>query len=202
MLSIYKSDHSLPVTFDIGFLIAVACLFYFPSIVFLLVFYASLVILRPFVWREWVISLLGFLLPFFFCWLYYFWKGATDEIINTMASNLHKAETGSGFSWTGTNLIFPAVAGFVSVLGFISLMGNFYKSVIRTRNFQQVLFIMLLAMLLPVLISRSYFAEMSLLICIPLSIAVSNYFAEAKRILFLEVLFLLILSGVVFLHIR
>ncbi|MFT6851310.1 MAG: hypothetical protein ACJATA_002131, partial [Sphingobacteriales bacterium] len=73
IFSLYKSNTPIQALFDIGFLIGIASLFYFPIVWMLLVTIIAIGYLRPPAWREWISLILGFLLAFVFCWFIYFW---------------------------------------------------------------------------------------------------------------------------------
>ncbi len=201
ILRIYKNDESLPLTFDIGFLIAIASLVFLPSALFMILFYLSLIILRHFVWREWVVSTIGFLLPFGLCWLYYFWYGIENKIPFLFDENLYpKLEM--NYAWKGTNLIFPSTIAVLSFLAFFKLAGNFFKNVIRTRSFQQVLFFGLVIAALPALLNPNFLGESFFLVAIFLSIFIAYFFLAVRRVWILELLFIFLLVGITFLHLR
>ncbi|MFI5220050.1 MAG: hypothetical protein ACHQNT_11250, partial [Bacteroidia bacterium] len=67
---LYKNETPLTLDFDICVLLSVITLFYFPAIIFLLIYAIGLIILRPFSWRDWIVGLMGFLTPVFFVMLY------------------------------------------------------------------------------------------------------------------------------------
>lgn len=72
MMSLYN-DHSPKATlFNIGMLIGIAAFFYFPVLAFAFVVIMALIFLRPFKLPEWVMALLGILMPFYllFAWSY------------------------------------------------------------------------------------------------------------------------------------
>ena len=58
--------------FNAGFLLACAALLYFPAIAYVVFLVFALVLLRPFKPGEWIIAVLGYLMPFYFaaCLLY------------------------------------------------------------------------------------------------------------------------------------
>ena len=74
LLSSYRKDNAFSQAFDAGFLISIATLFYFPFVVFLPLLGVGLIIMRPFNWREWIISFLGASIPYLFVITFYFWK--------------------------------------------------------------------------------------------------------------------------------
>lgn len=200
VFSLYKNEKAFPITFDIGFLIAIATLIYVPSVIFLMVFYAALIVLRPFVWREWFVPLLGFCLPFFFWWVWLFWKNNPDELMSVIESNLHFENHSNILEFNKINALFLSVLGMFVALAFFKLAGNFFKNVIRSRNFQQVFLIMIPCILVPMLFFKNYFSEMSSFLIIPLSVFISYYFISVKKNWWLETIFLLLITSIIMLH--
>ncbi|HRW62875.1 MAG TPA: DUF6427 family protein [Bacteroidales bacterium] len=68
----YRVDYALNNLYLAGFFIAIATLFYAPFAIFIVILWISLLILRPFIGREWVVGILGFLTPVFFVFTFYF----------------------------------------------------------------------------------------------------------------------------------
>src|SRR5690606_18512492 len=78
LFNIYKHVDIKGIMFDLGLLVALGSLIYFPFIVMLL-FWSSLVIFRPFYWREWITPLLGVITVYFLLAVAYFWLERMDE---------------------------------------------------------------------------------------------------------------------------
>ena len=73
ILGIHKIEKADMEIFDAGLLIAVASLFYLPAALLLIWLFISLSIQRAFNPREWIVALVGFLVPFFLAFTYFFW---------------------------------------------------------------------------------------------------------------------------------
>ena len=54
--------------FDAGMLLGLAALFYMPFAFLLVVIWASVSVIRPFQWRDYLIPLMGFLIAFYLAW--------------------------------------------------------------------------------------------------------------------------------------
>jgi hypothetical protein len=65
LLDTYRREHVLSQIFEAAFWLCVSSFITISSIISFPLFFIILLILRPFVWREWVIALLGFFLPMF-----------------------------------------------------------------------------------------------------------------------------------------
>ena len=62
LLTIYNQKSVLKEVFNASVLISIASLFYFPSILMILLIWATFIIIRPLEWRNYILSLLGPLL--------------------------------------------------------------------------------------------------------------------------------------------
>lgn len=65
LLSTYRNDLALKPIFDAAFCLSLAAYISISSIFAFPLFYVMLFVLRPFVWREWLVALLGMLVPIF-----------------------------------------------------------------------------------------------------------------------------------------
>jgi len=75
ILKIYLKEEPYTAIFNISFFIAVLSLFYNPAVFFILFVWLSFFIYRLFKWREWFISIIGFVVPYIFIAFYFFWIG-------------------------------------------------------------------------------------------------------------------------------
>lgn len=65
LLDTYRQENVLSQIFEAAFWLCVSAFITISSIISFPLFFIIILILRPFVWREWVIALLGFFLPLF-----------------------------------------------------------------------------------------------------------------------------------------
>src|SRR6185436_17837342 len=136
---LYKNETPLAWDFDSCVLLSIMTLFYLPAIIFLLLYSVSLIILRPFSWRDWVVGLLGFITPVFFVLLYYF---LTDKL-NTIKTLAYTAELSRNFNLknavpTGYPITILWVA-IIFVISLLKLRMNFLKNTAKTRSYQLII---------------------------------------------------------------
>src|SRR5690606_38876737 len=72
-LYIYRQVEIKAIMFDLGLIVAVGTLFYFPFIATFLLLWICLIIFRPFSWREWICGVLGFATVYFILFIIYLW---------------------------------------------------------------------------------------------------------------------------------
>src|SRR6201986_4073281 len=72
LFDLYKGDDAKSTTYDLGMIVAVGTLIYFPFIYLFLLIWIALMIFRPFNWREWVAGIFGYATIFFFLAVIYY----------------------------------------------------------------------------------------------------------------------------------
>jgi len=73
LLALFREENALVSVLDLGLLVAVGSLFYFPFVVHIITLFIGLILLRPFSLREWLAGLAGLLTPYFLTITYYYW---------------------------------------------------------------------------------------------------------------------------------
>lgn len=198
IMKLYKNTSPLAIDFDICFLIGIAALFYFPALLFSLVFFISLTILKPFSWRDWIIGPMGLILPFFFVFVYYF---LTDQlqVFSEMVTNAPLPESiliknimPKGYQVTIT------VISMLLVLAMFNLRNNFYKNDIKTRNYQQVIVIFIIVSVICSFLTKENMLYKLSVIFIPLTVVVSNFLLSIKKNWVAESLFVVLFLTLVF----
>lgn len=195
ILNSYRKDVAFSQVFDAGLLISLATLFYFPCIVFLPLIGIALILFRPFLWREWMISFIGVLVPYIFVLTYYFWNDSLDylffdKIFYPAISKTKPEELTPTF-------YFLLSVGWLIVL--FSLAGLFKGLEGGAQKTKKSLILMIwffafgvLSVFLAPQISTKHFS----LLTIPLSVICSNYYLRMRKELLGEILFLIFLIAV------
>ncbi len=72
MSTLYSNNNPKTTLFNIGMMIGISTFFYFPSLAFVLLIISALIVSRPFILAEWVVSILGIITPYYFlfAWLF------------------------------------------------------------------------------------------------------------------------------------
>jgi hypothetical protein len=199
VFQLYKNNNPLPLIFDIWTLLAITTLFYFPAILFAFLLWISLLILRPFVWREGIVGLFGFTVPYLFVSLYFFWTDRLEEFISVIRANRFNSFIFSGDPGAESIALF-GILGFLFILSAFKVQASFYKNVIKTRGYQQVLFVMLFITILTFFYGSDFHLSYLSMAAIPLSAFLSYYFLSLKKAFWSEGLFILLLSAVLYAH--
>ena len=142
--ALFKEESPVPLIFDSCFLIAIASLIYLPASFFFVLFLIGLLVLRPFHWREWVVAFIGFVLPYFFISVYFFWIGGLKNFYSRLFTNHINQRLFYEIHFTKPLTILVCLLGGLLVLTLFKLRDNFYKNAIKTRIVQQVTIIYLI----------------------------------------------------------
>lgn len=200
LLNTYRHDTAFGQVFDAGFFIAVGALFYFPSIVLFPVVWVGLAVLRPFIWREWIISLTGLIVPFLFAAVYYFWYDQLhylweDKILYPILNRFFQ------FRLTPSFIALLVVLGWIFLLSAGKLVTGIRVSKLKTKNSLLVLvwlsFFSAVSMLLAPTVSVTYYSFLA----VPLAIFFANYLLLVKRQWWGELVFWLLIAAIAFNHI-
>jgi len=193
----YRKESAFSHCFDAGLFASIASLFYFPSVVFFFLVWTGFIVLRPFNWREWVISFFGLLVPWLLVVTYYFWFDNLDEFINQ--------QIGAVFS--PDYFIFGKPEHAVLIFVFTGLVLfpvalNFIKSMssgkIRTNKFFLLfLWFLFFAILSGIIFPVGSYTHFSLA-ALPLAVMFSNWFLSLKKNWITESLFAILLGAFIY----
>jgi hypothetical protein len=195
-LSIYKKQQVSSVMYDLGMLVALGTLIYFPFIAMLPLMWISLIIFRPFYWREWVAVIVGFITIFFFLAVYYFWNDSLNQFYQIWLPLGSKFPTNFNINLSDSLVLIPVVI--ILVLGFFHLQKNFFRSVVHLRKSFQLLFFMFILAL------ASFYLKSSIviyhfLLCVPSAAALmAYYFLHAGRRWVYESLYFILFGSIIY----
>lgn len=200
--SLFKGESPTTSLFDCGFLVSAASLVYFPAAFFFVLFLIALAMLRPFNVREWVIVFVGFLLPYFFLSVYFFWTDQLQSGWHQIKERFYPGQFKLEFVWDQPLLGLMMLFSVLLLLSMYLLRQNFYKNVIRTRSYQQILFLyFLIAVFSSRLLGAVPLYQFTML-AIPLAVFFSYYFlAATKRPWISELIAWLIIGVIIWNHI-
>ncbi len=195
LLSTYRNNSVISPCFDAGFLIAIAALFYFPAVVMIIFILVGVIVLLPFSLRNWAIVLLGFLLPFIYSVVWFFWVDkleylADDRVLYPIVN--HATSLNSDMAQLYFELIFFVVLAAILSIGRGADERN--RSVQHRSNLSVLrwmfVFGALMLLISPSLSYMHFFVALT-----PLLVLITGYFLWARIVWISEiVLWILILS--------
>ncbi len=119
--------------FDAGMLMGIASMFYLPYAFLLVVIWASVSVIRPFQWREYVVPLMGHLVVFYFAWAMVELAGSEwRPLLTIIPSHLDHPSIGT-VSDSQRILLGMVLAGVLPV-GILSYSRSYRRGIMRQKN--------------------------------------------------------------------
>lgn len=196
LFSAYDQPKPYSAAFDAGFLLSLATLFYYSLVVLLPALIIGIGILsRDNRWREYMVVLIGFILPLLFALSYSFFVDQLPEFLNGFEE---------GLLYSSKKVSVPlAIKAFLIVLGVIVFTGSYsilraYDSMkVSTRKYFIVLFIVFISSVAAYVFLPAVSTAMLLISMIPVAFLVTNFFMFLKSELLGNVMFLMLLIVVI-----
>ena len=184
--------------FDAGIFLAIGSLFYLNLVFFFPFLWAGLVTLKPKVnWREYILTALGFILPWLAAFTYYLISGRTDELIHTLETNF----TSHQIFLRGSlpDQIYIGFLVLLTLLGSYTLLAQYDEKRISSRKYFKAFFWIFLISGILITASPSVSQEIIIVLAIPLTYLISNYLIFMKRQIWGEILLYILTAGVIYL---
>lgn len=195
LLGTYRQDKSFGSVFNCGLLIGLAGQFYLPSLTFFFFGFVAIIMLRPFIWREWVMLILGILIPFIYGGVWYYWHDNYSEITSQVIIDpiVHRSfflKLGKAdYFLAGTTLL-------VLIVSAGRLMAGSLTSTLKTKKGISVMIWFTFFALVSVLPAQNFGVGTFRFVIYPFAFFASNYFLNARRGWIAEVIFTLLLAGI------
>lgn len=195
LLGTYRQDKSFSAVFNAGFLIGLASQIYLPSLCFFLFALIAIIMLRPFIWREWVILTIGVAIPFIYGGVYYFWndnwQAITDEVIfNPIAHRSFFLKLDK------SDYFLAAVTALVLLVSAARLVTGSQASTLKTKKGVSVLIWFTIIAMAAILPAQNFGPGTFRFLVYPFAFFSSNYFLNARRKWMAEAIFAALLIGI------
>ncbi|UCG27462.1 MAG: hypothetical protein JSV24_10870 [Bacteroidales bacterium] len=181
--------------FDAGLLIGLGSFFYIHLIFYLPILWIGLIILRPFNWREWLVTLLGFFTPLALMITIYFLSGA--EIIRFFENV--KINIIFPFYYENFDLydlVFLSYLGLLILIFSIYMIRNFSSIKISSRKYLDIMLWIFILTLIIYFFVPSASVELILILFIPLSYLFTYFFVSVKSAWIGNILLGLFMAGI------
>ena len=143
IINCYNQEHSYEKVFNASFCIALAFLFYFPSVFMLLFVIITFVVYKLYYWREWLVLLLGFIAPFFALFAYYYLVDSLDVVLQKLSTEAIRFSITYNLSQT-VRLVCGAAFALFALVSAGAILGGLSQKVIIYRKKATVLLFLLL----------------------------------------------------------
>ncbi len=195
LFNVAENEKQNPNSFIPGFYLSVGSLFYQNLVFYLPVIWVAFVLLRKNrSWRDFVMSLIGMLLPWLFAFSWYFFTDATGEFKELIIRNFNTSN-----SFFQGNINFQVYLAFLTAVTLwcsLFLIGQYDSRKINTRKYFKVLFVIFLISIVIFCLVPAASQEVLVIMAIPLTFLYSNYLIAMKS-RFLGNLFMFIFLGLV-----
>lgn len=196
LLSLYRQTDIKPLMFDLGMIVALGSLVYFPFIVMLLLLWCGLLIFRPFNWREWLAAFIGFIAVYFLLGIIYLWFDRLEDFYEIWLPLTHPLPTSIHVDIYDYLVLLPVVL--ILGLFIFTLRKNLFKSVVHIRKSFQLLFCMFALAVISFYLNADLTVNHFLLAVPAIAIYMAYYFSYATTRWFYESAFALLLLTIIY----
>ncbi len=193
----YRKENLSYNFFEAAFILSVATFFYLPLLFLWPFIFAGLIILRPVIWREWVLSFMGLILPFLLFFAVQFIR--LGEIQSTFSMLINQFSIVSVyFKLSIPNIVILAWIGLLILLGSLMVLRTIAIRKVFSRKVLLFLFWIFVFSGVSWLLIDNADIEIIYFAAIPVSFLLSEYFLSMRSKRWKEILFtILLLSGMV-----
>jgi hypothetical protein len=191
---LYNNQSPRTLLFNIGMLVSLTIIAYHPTAILIMVVLFALAVVRPFRPAEWVLLLMGVLLPYYFLGAYLF---LTDQL-GTIQKYLPFIQLHFPVPHPDRWLLISMGYLFLALLvGIIYWQKVNNRMVIQIRKNWSIMMVLLLILLIAPFLFVGAGLDTAILCLLPLSAFVANAFGNPKRLLIPNILFWLAMVIVV-----
>jgi hypothetical protein len=186
--------------FDASLYIGIASLLYINSIWFWVLVIIGMAIFRTFSFREFLIAILGLLLPFIVLFSYYY---LTGRDIQGLGKSLILGVTGESpsYYWSPVFIALSSLNAVILIISLIHLAGVFNTKKVRSRKiFSLFIWMFILTISLYFAIPSSS-VEMMTLLLVPLVYFLTHYLVMIRNKKIANIVFAILLLSVLFIQV-
>ena len=199
LLSIFNNSNPETDIFNAGLFLALGTLFYFNLIVILPAFLIAISILRrERKWREFLILIIGFIIPVLFALSYAFFTDQLIEVFLTFQKNIITPV--NHFRTNYPLQGFLALLVFLTIVGSIKMMQQYDSKKVSTRKYYLVFFIIFIFSMLSFIFIPAASQEMLVIAVLPVTFLISNLFASIESVFWRELLLTMLLGTAIFMQ--
>jgi hypothetical protein len=142
-------------------------------------------------WNEFVVMIVGFILPLIFGTAYAFYMDNLAELLGIFYSNIFTIN-----NFFSESLVMQIYAGFLillTLLGSVKMIKDYDTKKVSTRKFFIIFFLIFLSSIAAVIFFPAVSQEMLLITIVPVTFLISNLFVSLKSRFWGETFFLLLI---------
>ena len=183
---LYNNPEPKTLLFNIGIIAGISILLFHPTAILIVVVLFALAVVRPFRIAEWLVLLLGVLLPYYFLLVFLY----LNNQFALVGSYLPNISFGSPLhSLDKLYLINLGFTLFATLVGLYQLQTHVGRLVIQIRKNWGVMMVLLFTLILSPFMFSSLGTQVLLMGLVPLSATISNGYSNPKKLLLPNFLF-------------
>jgi hypothetical protein len=195
LFRLYDQNEPKSLEFNIGLILGVSILLYAPIAILIPVVLFALTIIRPFKLSEWLVLLMGILLPFYFIFTFLYLTGGHQDF----TYYLPRLDWKNPLIRPKLNIFLPLI-----LIGAQFIAGLYYwqdqqsRFIIQVRKYWGVLLLVLILTLFQPIIFSAQALYASAIVLTPLACFISFAFSVPKRLFIPNILFWLAIVVIVY----
>lgn len=185
IMAMYGRQTAYQQVFIAAFSIGVASLFYIPLAYLLVIIWFSFITYRRSIWREYVISIIGYILPFIYYVSWLFW----DDNLKTGLEHLYRSLINLTLSarLSIINMVWLSASALIMIVAMVAVLNIMSDKLISLRRRSWILFNFSLAALIATLLTGWPVLSVNYLFVIPFSFFLTGSIALIKRPFWFEI---------------
>jgi len=183
---LYNNPEPKTLLFNIGIIAGISILLFHPTAILIVVVLFALAVVRPFRIAEWLVLLLGVLLPYYFL-LVFLYLNNQFALVGAYLPNIS-----FGSPLHGLDKLYLINLGFIlfaTLVGLYQLQSHVGRLVIQIRKNWGVMMVLLFTLILSPFMFSSLGTQVLLMGLVPLSATISNGYSNPKKLLLPNFLF-------------
>ncbi|WP_372752906.1 DUF6427 family protein [Labilibaculum sp.] len=198
IFKIYQGTATISGSFDAGFLVGIASLFYLFASVYVFWLWMALAVLGYLRAKEIFASIIGFILPIFCVLFWYIWKGSLFGFFETVSQIFqykNELQHASVFQY-----LYWGILGVLVLLSSLYMLTVYEEKKVSSRKYFIVLLSFFLLSAICFIFFRGAGVEQYFISIIPVTYIISHYFVLQKHSWIGEVLFYILIVSSILIH--
>ncbi|GAB2704597.1 hypothetical protein GCM10027037_32660 [Mucilaginibacter koreensis] len=196
VINLYKAEDAKALSYDLGLLVAAGTLIYFPYIYLIISVWIAIAIFRPFDWRDYMASLIGFATVFFFLAVFYYLNNQLNSFYKIWLPLGTKFPSTVKIDYYDYLVLVPVLI--ILFLGTFKLQENFFRSYVLIRKVFQLLFFIFLIAGASFYVKSRFALSHFVLCAVPVAIFFSYYFLYAGKKWVYESLYIILIAAIIY----
>jgi len=178
--------------FDASVLVSIASLFYFPAIFFIVFIWLCFIVYQIFTWREWLISIIAFVLPYIFLGTYFLYTNELPKVVMAFIARFMEIKPVFVLVNPYSYIVWGLLIFLVMIIFSRIIKGISESSVDLQKKNRVVLFFLFIVAVSAVYSGENFRMHLTLA-SMPVSMIFGTYFSQSKKQLLPEIITLLLL---------